>query len=144
MLKFLDHLVFQIVSHFHQSHLNQIRTWHELNRLHFHLHHLNQSWFQGMLKFLDHDFVHVVTHFDQLDLNQIHTWHELNQKHFHLHHLNQFWFQAMLKFLDWNVYHIVQGVKKVPGPPAISTATLLPDNSVTADSAAHSANKNSD
>jgi hypothetical protein len=39
---------------------------------------------------------------------------------------------------------ILQGVKKVPGPPAISTATLLPDNSVTADSAAHSANKNSD
>jgi hypothetical protein len=36
------------------------------------------------------------------------------------------------------------GGKESSRPPAISTATLLPDNSVTADSAAHSANKNSD
>jgi hypothetical protein len=50
MLKFLDRTVFRVVNHFHQSHLNHIHTWHELNQKHFHVHHFNQSWFQGMLK----------------------------------------------------------------------------------------------
>jgi hypothetical protein len=42
MLKFLDQADFHLVNHFHQSHLNQIHTWHELNHMHFHIHHFNQ------------------------------------------------------------------------------------------------------
>jgi acyl dehydratase len=40
---------FLFVNHFHQSHLNQIHNWNELNHQHFHGHHFNQSWFHGML-----------------------------------------------------------------------------------------------
>jgi hypothetical protein len=34
------------VNHSHQSHLNQIPIWHELNQIHFHGHHLNDLWFR--------------------------------------------------------------------------------------------------
>jgi hypothetical protein len=89
ILKSLDQIVFHFVDHFHQSHLNQIHTWHELNLMHFHLHHFNQFWFQGMLKFLDQNVLNLVNHFHQSHLNQIQNWHELNQKHFMNHHFNQ-------------------------------------------------------
>jgi hypothetical protein len=42
MLKFLDRDVFHFVNHFHQSHLNQIHTSHELNRKCFIDHHFNR------------------------------------------------------------------------------------------------------
>ena len=41
--------VSHIVNHFHQSNLNQIHIWHELNLKYFMDHHLNQSWFRKML-----------------------------------------------------------------------------------------------
>jgi hypothetical protein len=47
--KFLVDHVFYLVENFHQSHLNQIHDWQELNRLHFHFHHFDQLWFYRML-----------------------------------------------------------------------------------------------
>jgi hypothetical protein len=41
ILKFLDQNVFHFVNHFHQSHLNQIHIWHELNRKHSIIHRFN-------------------------------------------------------------------------------------------------------
>jgi hypothetical protein len=82
MLKFLDQNVFQIVNHFHQSHLNSIHDWHKLNQEHFHIHHFNQFRFRTMLKFLVQAVFHFVVHFHQSHSNQIHDIPELNQKHF--------------------------------------------------------------
>jgi hypothetical protein len=65
-------IVFYLVNHFHQSHLNQIHVWQELNQRHFRAHHFNQIWFQVMFKFLDQNVFHVVNHSHQFHLNQIH------------------------------------------------------------------------
>jgi hypothetical protein len=73
MLNCLVRIVLHFVTHCHPLRLNQIHTWHELNRMHFMKHHFNQSWFQTMLKFLDQNVFHLVNHFHQLHLNQIHT-----------------------------------------------------------------------
>jgi hypothetical protein len=75
-----------------RSHLNQIHTWHELNHLHFHLHHFNQFWFQAMLKFLYQNVFQIVNH---------------------LHHFNQFWFQVMLTFLDRHVFQYFKFIHSI-------------------------------
>jgi hypothetical protein len=48
MLKFLDQNVFSVVYYFHQSHLNQIHIWRDLNRKHFMDYHFNQLEFREM------------------------------------------------------------------------------------------------
>jgi hypothetical protein len=98
---------FMVWNVFTQFQLKHIHDLHELNHLHFHLHHFNQLWFLAMLQFFVPLVFHIVNHFHQFHLNQIHDWHELNHTHFQVHHFNQLLFHPMLKFFVQNVFHVV-------------------------------------
>jgi hypothetical protein len=105
MLKSLNQNVFHLVNHFHQSHLNQFHSWHELNRVHFHLHHFIWFWFQGMLKFFVQNVFQIANHFHQSHLNQINTWHESNRMRFINLRLRSFWFLRQSVYRIWCNWH---------------------------------------
>jgi hypothetical protein len=97
VLKIFIYHVFHITNHFRKFPLKQIQDWNELNRLYFHLFHLNQMWFHEVFKFFIYHVLRDVNHFYQFRLNQIQYWNQLKQKNCHHPHFNQLWFHEV-----WN------------------------------------------